>query len=299
MSALEWSDLRFFLALARHGSVRAAGGALGVSHSTVARRVEALEAQISTRLFDRTRDGYALTDAGRSMIEGAERVEREVAAIERAVVGADERLAGAVRVTCTDERMASMILDDLLELCEAHPGIEIEIGHDGRNLDLAKREADLAVRVIGIGGQPSDHLVGRRAAEMAVASYVGAAHVARLDPDRGGAARWLGYGEAGPLEAMVAESSHPELPIWGAFRSLSLMVQALRAGLGIAILPCYIGDADPTLRRLTRPDLAHRATLWVLYHPDLRDNARLTAARTCMLRGLERRRALLEGLTPG
>ena len=113
---VDWDDIRHFLALARTGSVRAAGAALGVSHSTVARRVEALEAQLRTKLFDRHRDGYQLTDAGRLMIDGAERVEYEMAALERGVAGQDERLEGPVRVTCTDPFVAAMLVRDLSEL---------------------------------------------------------------------------------------------------------------------------------------------------------------------------------------
>jgi molybdenum-dependent DNA-binding transcriptional regulator ModE len=107
---VDWDDIRHFLALARTGSVRAAGSLLGVSHSTVARRVEALELWLSVKLFDRHRDGYLLTDAGTEMVAGAERVERELAALERALAGQDARLEGPVRVTCTDPFMARLLL---------------------------------------------------------------------------------------------------------------------------------------------------------------------------------------------
>ncbi|MEM7437027.1 MAG: LysR family transcriptional regulator, partial [Myxococcota bacterium] len=100
---VDWNDVRYYLALARLGSVRAAGAKLGVSHSTVARRVEALEARLAARLFDRNRDGYTLTDAGRRMLSRAERVEKEMLALERDLVGQDERLAGPVCITCCDE----------------------------------------------------------------------------------------------------------------------------------------------------------------------------------------------------
>jgi DNA-binding transcriptional LysR family regulator len=107
---VDWDDVRHFLALARVGSVRAAGSMLGVSHSTVARRVEALETRLGARLFDRHRDGYLLTDAGREMVAGAERVEREMAALERGLAGQDARLEGPVRVSCTDHFIAKILL---------------------------------------------------------------------------------------------------------------------------------------------------------------------------------------------
>ncbi|MAC25135.1 MAG: LysR family transcriptional regulator [Sandaracinus sp.] len=292
--------MRFFLALARHGAVRAAGSALGVSHSTVARRVDALEAQLGVRLFDRHRDGYALTDAGRQMLPGAERVEREMAALERGVVGQDARLEGPVRVTCTDAWVARLVLRALAELCRRHPGISIEIDTEGRNLDLSRREADIALRAVAVDATPPEHLLGRKVAPIVVASYAGVAHLARLDPERGGeGARWLGSERERLVAQMVASSSYPELPIWGAFGSISVVRQAAMEGLGIAMIPTYVGDPDPALRRLTRPDVRHLGDFWLLSHPDLRDNARLQAAREVVTAAFREREALFAGQASG
>jgi DNA-binding transcriptional LysR family regulator len=97
---------------------------------------------------------------------------------------------------------------------------------------------------------------------------------------------------------MIAQSSYPNAPPWGAMSSLPLMVQAARAGLGIAMLPCYVADGDPSLRRLAKPDVRHLADLWLLSHPDLRDNARLLATRECVFEALRRRESLFRGDTP-
>jgi DNA-binding transcriptional LysR family regulator len=112
---VNWDDVRHFLALARTGTVRAAGVSLGVSHSTIARRVETLESRLGAKLFDRNRDGYILTDAGREMVTGAERVEREMAALERGLAGQDARLEGPVRVTCTDPFIAKILVEALAD----------------------------------------------------------------------------------------------------------------------------------------------------------------------------------------
>jgi DNA-binding transcriptional LysR family regulator len=157
---MDWNDLRHFVALARNGSVRAAGAQLGVSHTTVARRVEALEAQLGTRLFDRHRDGYVLTAAGRRMLPAAERVEDEVAALGRGLVGQDARLEGPLRLTCGDEYLAALLLDDLAPWCAENPGVELTLVRDERFFNLAKGEADLAVRVLGAQTSPPDYLVG-------------------------------------------------------------------------------------------------------------------------------------------
>ena len=296
---MDWDDIRYFLALARLGSVRAAGESLGVSHSTVARRVEALEIQLAARLFDRSRDGYTLTVAGRSMIDGAERVEREMSALERGLAGSDERFSGPVRLTCCDEYVSEMMVQELTVFCGAYPGIELHVTTDSRKFDLARGEADIAVRTLGLRDTPPEHLIGRKLVGLYVANYVASAHAHRLDPElEGTQPRWVAFEERKYAEMMVAESSYPEVPLWGAFSSLSLLVQATREGLGVVMLPCYVADRDPALRRLAKPDLRHVANLWLVSHPDVRDNARFRAARDCVIQALSRRRPLFHGERP-
>jgi len=294
---MDWNDVRYFLALARLGSVRAAGASLGVSHSTVARRVEALEVQLATRLFDRNRDGYTLTGAGQQMIPGAERVEQEMAALERDLVGTDERLAGPIRLTCCDEYVSEMMVQELSVLCGAYPHIELEIKTGSRSFDLSKREADIAVRTLGVGAEPPEHLIGRKLVPIFCANYVATEHAHRVDPERPRTSpRWVAFEGRKHVEAMIAQTSYPDVPPWGEFSSLALLVQATREGLGIAMLPCYVADRDGALRRLAKPDLRHVADLWMLCHPDLRDNARLQAARECIGQALLRRDPLFRGV---
>lgn len=277
---MDWDDVRHFLALARTGSVRAAGSSLGVSHSTVARRVEGLEARLRTRLFDRNRDGYVLTDAGREMLPGAERVERELVQIERGLAGGDARMQGSVSLTCCDAWVSAMLVPALAALCGDHPGLEVAIANDARPFDLSKREADIALRVLGVDASPPEHLIGRPLVPVTLCSYVAAEHAGRLAPGTD-AARWLAFDDRKTTGLMVGGSSHPDVPVWGSFSSLETISQAAHAGLGWAMLPTYVGDADPALERLDPPDLRHVADLWLLYHPDLRDNARVRAAREC------------------
>lgn len=296
---VDWDDVRHFLALARTGSVRAAGSLLGVSHSTVARRVEALELRLGAKLFDRHRDGYLLTDAGNDMVMGAERVERELAALERGLAGQDARLEGPVRVTCTDPFMAKLLLRALAGLCAQHPDIELELEANARYVDLSKREADVALRALLPSASPPEHLIGRRIAPITLCSYVATAHAAALDPAQGArSVRWLGS-DIKALRQLVASSSYPELPSWGAFDSMEVQVEAALAGLGIVMLPTYVGDAQPLLQRLAKPDLRHVADFWLLSHRDLRDNARLRAARACITTAITEQAALFRGELAG
>lgn len=291
--------MRHFLSLARTGSVRAAGSSLGVSHSTVARRVEGLESRLGVRLFDRHRDGYLLTDAGHRMVAAAERVEVEMAALERGLAGQDARHEGPVRVTCTDPHLVAILLPALASLCERHPGIELELDADAKNLDLSKREADVAVRALVVGVSPPEHLLARRLAPITLGSYVARAHAERLDPARGPAhARWLGGGLR-KLEELVASSSYPDLPVWGRFEPMAVMIEAAHAGLGLLMLPTYACEPDPGLQRLPSPDLRHVADFWLLSHGDLRDNARLRAARACITEAMTARAALFRGEAEG
>jgi DNA-binding transcriptional LysR family regulator len=293
---MDWNDLQHFLALARLGSVRAAGASLGVSHSTVARRVEMLEAQLAARLFDRNRDGYSLTEAGLQMLPRAERVEREMSELERGLVGKDERLAGSVTLTCCDSYVSAILIRELKTFCDDYPDIELSVSADGRLFDLAKREADIAVRALAVGAQPPDYLIGLKVAPLVVANYIATEHEGRLDPELAGAKpRWLSFEQRKLHEAMIARSSYPDIPAWGEFSSLEVLVQAARAGLGLAMLPTYVGDREPALRRLARPDLQHMADLWLLSHPDLRDNARFRATRASVTQALKTHAALFSG----
>lgn len=285
---MDWNDVRYFLALARLGSVRAAGASLGVSHSTIARRIEALEAELASRLFDRNRDGYTLTDAGRRMLPGAERIELEMSALERELIGQDERLAGSVAVTCSDHYVSDILIRELRTFCDSFSEIELCFTSDSRPFDLSKREADVAVRALATGSQPPEHLIGTKLVPVVVANYVASAHAERLDPDREGTRpRWVSFDDRKLHETLIAGSSYPHVRPWGAFSSLELMVQAAREGLGLAMLPTYVGDREPALRRLLRPDLRHVADLWLLSHVDLRDNARFRATRAGITRALK------------
>jgi len=291
---VDWNDLRHFLALARHGSIRAAGKELSVSHTTVARRVEALEGRLGARLFDRHRDGYTLTEAGQRLRGAAGRVEDEVATPARDLAGRDQRLAGSVHLTCGDEVLAGLLVDDLAPWCAAHPGVDLVVSTDARMYNLAKGEADPAVRVLLPGHDPPAYLVGHRVAPLMVATYVAREHAARLLPPAPDA-RWLGYGDPRALATVLRSSAYPELPVWGSFTGVLPLVRAAVAGLGLVGLPTYMGDREPALRRLDEDDLRHVADIWLLHHPDLKANARVQAARAVLREAFVRRRRLFEG----
>lgn len=292
---MDWGDVRYFLALARTGSIRAAGAALGVSHSTVARRVEALEEQLETRLFDRHRDGFGLSDAGARMVPAAERVEAEMLALERTLLGTDDKLAGPIVVTCCDNVVGALLLDALPAFLEQHPSIELTLTTDSRPFDLAKREADIAIRTLPCGVDPPHFLIGKKLVPVTVANYVATEHRARLHPKMSTSTRWLSFEDRSVGQAVIAGTSFPDLPLWGAFSSLELLTQATLAGFGLSVMPTYVGDRVAGLERLEDADVRHLADLWLVSHPDLRDNARFRAMRQFVVEVFDRHRPLFRG----
>lgn len=296
---MDWDDVRYFLALARSDSIRGAASVLRVSHSTVARRLEALEQKLEVRLFDRTPDGYAITSAGARMVQSAERMEAELASMQRALQGGDDRLQGQVTVTCVESYLADVVIRCLAPFCRSHPKIQLTVESSYSAANLSKREADIALRAFRPGKQPPEHLLGRSVVGIHYASYVAKRHATELDPQLGGSeARWLAYGVPELDDFWREYSGHPDVPLWGGFLGTDLQQQAARAGLGIANLPCYVGDTDPQLQRLVGAEVRQWFELWILSHVDLRETARLRAARQALADALKAEAPLLNGQRP-
>src|SRR5690554_1183536 len=163
-----WDDLRVFLAVARAGSLSGAARSLSVNHSRVFRRIAGLEEMLGVRLFERLPTGYALTPAGEETLGIVERIESDVATLDRTVTGQDLRLSGTVRITAPDMLALWLLPDHLRGFRVAHPGIEVEIVVGNEALNLSRRETDMALR---ISNTPPETLVGRRVGELAFAIY--------------------------------------------------------------------------------------------------------------------------------
>src|SRR5918995_33082 len=165
---MNWDDYRYFLAIARARSLTAAGRALGVSQPTVSRRLESMESRLKVRLFDRTQVGYEMTPAAMDIYETAERVGEDLSDIERKVFGKDLRLTGSLRLTCTDMLLNEYLGPYVWQFLDRHPGIEFGVICTDAQLNLSRRDADLAIRFTG---RPPETLVGRRLAKAAFGVY--------------------------------------------------------------------------------------------------------------------------------
>ena len=290
---IAWDDLRLVLAVAEQGSLAAAARVLGVNHTTVLRRVNAVEAAQGVRLFERLPGGVALTAAGEEVRDAARAMAEAAAAIERRLAGRDLRLAGSLRVTTTDTLMAAVLPGILADFRAAHPDVTVEVSTAHAVANLTRRDADVAIRP---SRDPPEILVGRRVAGIAFARYARAADApgwrgAAADPP------WLGLDDSLAATALGRWlRGMPGARVVLRADSLLALAQAAAAGLGVAPLPCYLGDATPGLARLDPAPLAEvESALWVLTHPDLRRTARVRAFTDFAARALAQRRALFEG----
>ena len=274
---LDWDDLRTVLAVARAGSLAGAARALELRHSTVFRRIEQAETRLGTRLFERSRSGWMPNAQGEAVARAAAEMESAALGAERAISGADARLEGTIRIATSEMLAGYLLLPLLRHFLAEHPGIEIECDVSNRNVDLTRREADVALRATM---QPPETLVGRRVAGMRYAVFACKSMLGRL---RGAPVLaelpWVGFDE---------RISHFQIAKWFAealpqvrphlrLDSMSALMKAAAAGIGAALLPTFAAAQEPALVRVTTPIEGPEMGLWLLNHPDVRGNARVRA----------------------
>jgi DNA-binding transcriptional LysR family regulator len=294
-----WQDLQFFLATARAGTLSAAADALGVNASTVHRRLAALEATLTARLFDRSPRGYALTAAGSDLLQHALAMEAEVHDAERRIAGRDQSLSGSIRVATVDDLCGSLLGPIFRDFRTRHRKVCLDVAIDSDPADLARREADVAIRP---GSEPkTGNVIARRVCSVGVALYASRAYLSRR-------------GTPPSLERLKEHSivrgdegrSHLAMerfldryvePSAVAFRSNSMLARlhAIRHGLGIGMLPCFSADREPAIVRIGAVRAETSANLWILIHADLRRNARVRVFADFIYDELMKMRAYLEG----
>lgn len=278
---LDWDDLRFFLAIARRGSLSAAALDLHVAQSTVGRRLASLEANLGVRLLNRTPEGYVPTSAGLSVRQKAERLEAEAQSLERDLGGQDSRLSGLVRVTCAESVASHILAPCFAELHTDHPEIMIELIPHSSELSLAMREADISVRL-----KRSDQhdLVVRRVGTLAFGLYASKEYLKRHgEPDLSTGCpghylvaqlddiedqpqiRWLI--DLAPRARISVQTSSHEAAVFAAVH-----------GGGLACLARFRADSEERLVRLVVPERPPTTEIWLMVHKDNRDTARIRAA---------------------
>lgn len=288
---LDWDDLRFFLSVARHGSLSAAAKELRVAQSTVGRRLASLEASLGVRLLNRTPDGYVITSAGSAVLQRGECLEEETRSLEREVGGRDAEMAGLVRVTCSESIASQILAPCLASLHIKHPDIMVELIPDPRELSLSKREADVSVRLTR--SVQHDYVV-RRVGTLSFGLYASSEYLKRHGD--------LMAEEGCPGHHLVTQLD--DLQDWEQTGWLSALAYSARIALqtssheaaaaatlqggGLACLARFRGDQEPGLVRLATPTPVPNTGLWLVIHKDNRRNARIRAAMTHIREGVQR-----------
>lgn len=279
-ASLDWNDLYFFLAVARAGRLTVAARRLGVDHTTVSRRIAALERALGTRLFNRLASGYTLTPSGERLLMSAEEMETVAGTIVSDVGGADVAISGAVRIGAPDGFGSYFLAPRLGSLVARHPGLELELIAMPRVFSLSKREADIA---IGLSRPDAGRLHASKLTDYELGVYAASAYLAHAAPIRDrselAAHPFIGYAEDFIFTPELDYIPLLLRDIRPAIRSSNIIAQlnATQAGAGLCVLPCFMAQQHPELIRLYPQDIQLKRTFWLIVHADVRRLARVRA----------------------
>ena len=292
MQTFDWDDVRHFLEVVRTGSTTQAAARLGVNQSTVSRRIAALERRLGTGLFDRSAgSGWIITPAGEGMVQAAEQMSQQAESIQRRILSDTKEVRGIIRFTIGDCTLEHMVMPSIKQFVEEYPGIRLELIASDEALNLAAREADVAVRSTN---EPPANVVGKRITTIGYQVY--------------GIHRWLDAFQAGeediPCITWIGDGE--SLPPWirknfpatntvHRVNSGALALSMAKHGLGLVQLPCAMADPEPALLRIPVRFVEAGWGLWVLSHVDLRTTPRVRLFRDYMVKALMEKRGLLEG----
>lgn len=293
-----WDDVRFFLAVSREGSFSAAARGLGVDHVTVARRITLLEEQLGAKLLSRTPEGFATTQAGQTILSQCEAMEVAALNLERLVAGQDSRAAGLVRVTATDALTYRFVIPCIAAIHKTHPGLQIDLLTGIRVMDIARREADLAVRVMF--NRPTDSsLVCRKLGDIGFTLYASRAYLA----EHGTPKRGHGLGGHDLITFMGAPVSLRSRFFMGeSLEGARVLVRSndqvaqLRAtanSLGIVELACFFGDSDSEVTRVWPDEAPTLRPVWLITHQDLRRATRIRVVSSAIAEAFQREARVL------
>lgn len=285
MQALNWNDVRVFVAVADAGSLGAAGRNLGLDPTTLGRRLRRLEAHLEATLFERTRNGQELTEAGEALLAKARAMALAAGEID-ATLSQQAGLSGTLRISVSEGFGSLFLTDYLAQFVSAHPALAVELVANSGFLSPSKREADIAVMLSRPKAGP---VICRKLAEYRLMLYASEAYLARAGTPQAPA----NLAEGHTLVSYVPDLIYaPELDYLGEIqpgltaqlRSSSINAQArlIANGAGAGVLPCFIGDAIPGLRRVCT-SFAIRRNFWIVTHRDTHKLARIEAGKTWLL----------------
>ncbi|MBQ0760920.1 MAG: LysR family transcriptional regulator [Zhongshania sp.] len=291
MENINWDDIRYCLAVITEGSVTAAAKKLEVNHATVSRRISGLEAVLGAPLFDRSTSGWLITPVGEAVINSAEQINEHVLGIQRTVQVDRQELSGKLRVTALDVCIQRILMPGLKAFSVRYPDINIELIASENTFNLAGHEADIAFRTTN---EPPPNVLGTKIAKFAYAIYGSKELYQRyLQGEQGiSGITWMGDGHTVPPWMQKTFSG---MQVRYRVNSLSIAYDLVAQGFGFALLPCGLGDSDPTLRRIDSDYIEPGMDFWLLSHIDLRTTARIRIFRDFMLDAIQPYIPLIEG----
>lgn len=270
------ADLRVVLALARRGTLAAAGELLGVDASTVFRALQRVEKGLQQRLFERTRAGYRPSELGAQLARHAERIETELETARGVAQAPGQAVSGTVRISTTDTLLHGLVLPALRDLSQVHPLLSFEITASHELASLTKRDADIALRATS---RPPDHVVGKHLGTIRVAIYGPktrgrGASSKRWDP---ATSPWIAPDEALPQhQGVLWRKRHmPGIVPRVQVNSILSVAEGIAAGLGVGVLPLFLARDRSDLVALTEPLADAETQLWLLTHPESRHLRRI------------------------
>ena len=292
---MDWKSLPAFLAVARNGSLRAAAEHTGGTHATLRRQIEALEAQLGTKLFRRSADGLSLTAAGQRLLPQALDAEAALLKGFNAVQGLDREAAGRIRLSVDPMTAHFLLAPVLADFAALYPEIEIELRLSYELDSIARNETDVSIRH---AATIEDDAVGRKLFPLSLGVVASRDYIDRTLPlagRKGQGLSWIGYGDVPELSAMVAASDFPEARIRHAVPDPEMHLHLVRAGAGMTFLTTWVTSVFPELQRVPGTALDQRRSTWVLLHGDLRRVRRVRLFVDYLCDALLDRRAAFAG----
>lgn len=289
---MDWNDLRIILAICRAGSLTGAAKALGMNKSTVFRQINTIEKKMGVRFFDRIQQGYVMTEAGEATMHTAVRMDEEVINLERELLGKDYRLQGDIRLTAPEGIATYLLTPILASFCAEHPDIHVELVITNAPLELSRREADLAVRVTN---NPPDTSLGRCIGNFDFCIYSTPRYLKKNQNKPLAEHNWITIlDEKEWLIPLIWKSrEHAKKRIVFSSSLTLTAISAAKQHMGVILLPCFMGDNEKGLVRVTNPIVEMANELWILTHPDLRHTARVRALMTYIYESLVEKQEML------
>ena len=293
---IDWDDVRYFLAIARGGSVRTGAERLGVNHATVLRRVAQLEKRLGAQLFDRLPSGYRVTGAGEEVLGLAEQMEAASTQLEARVLGRDQGVRGLLRVTMAPTIATHLLMPDFAEFALLHPEVEVSILSLDEPVNLTNREADIAIRVVYDRETLPPNLHGLKGPELFGGVYMSRELLAAWRTGKVERIRWIVKDNIG-LPDWAHQGDVPAAEVPFRMTNADAQIVAVRQGLGMTTLPCFVGDADPLLARVPGTKLRMHGTLWLLTQGETRKTKRVRLFTEFVFKRLAAYVTLLAGRT--